>query len=663
MNKRFFGKMALSNIKNNKQTYIPFICTAVFTAAMFYIIVSLSKNSGLANSAGGITLKSMLQLGTWITGGFSFIFLFYTFSFLFKRRKKEIGVYNILGMEKKHISKVLCREIIIVFFISTILGLLLGMLLDKLMFLLVAKLLSTNVAMGFYISTNALIKTVVLMALIFVFIFLNSVRQIHFANPIELLKGGNTGEKEPKTKWLMALIGAGCLGVGYYLALTSDDIVGAMKNFAFAVALVIVGTYLVFIAGSIAFLKILKKNKNYYYKPAHFISVSGMIYRMKQNAVGLANICIMSTMVLVMLASTATLWAGINETVERQYPKDVKIESRLGDMDEAGSNKLFDVTEQAMRKEGVKFDNVVRYEHFWVTAEQKGDTFYTYGDSKVDDKQMTELYVINEDAYNKLLGKSEKLAENEVVVDTFERDYNEKTLKINEKSFNVKKTVNQGLPTVGENVNVYPTQFIVVKDKSVLADIKTAVNSHKGGTIGDIMYTYVCDSDMTKAQGEKVLENVSEQYQDGYDDRAYFQFKSVGEEMIRGLYAGLMFVGIFLSVLFIMAMILIMYYKQISEGHEDKERYRIMQNVGLDKKEIKSSIKSQIMTVFFLPLIMAGVHVAVAFPLVGRMMEAFGMNSFGLYLTVTVIAFFVFALFYSLVYTITSRIYYKIINK
>ena len=322
MNRFFYFKLAVTNIKKNAKTYVPYIITSILTICMFYIICSLSNNPDLTKATGTGTMSEVLFLGTIVCGIFAVIFLFYTNSFLMKRRKKEFGLYNILGMEKKHISRVVLCETLIISVISLVFGLLIGILFDKLMLLVLLSMFSVKIPLGFYISSASLNSTFILFAGIFLLIFLNSIRQIHLAKPIELLQGGTVGEKEPKAKWFIALLGFICLGTGYYIAVTTTNPIAALMLFFVAVILVIIGTYLLFTAGSIVLLKALRKNKNYYYQTKHFISVSGMIYRMKQNAVGLANICVLSTMVLVMLSSTFSLWYGMNDIVDNYYPRE-----------------------------------------------------------------------------------------------------------------------------------------------------------------------------------------------------------------------------------------------------------------------------------------------------------------------------------------------------
>ena len=284
MNKLFYPKLALTNIKKNSKTYIPFLLTCIITIALFYDICSLAGNSGLDSMPGAGEMRMMLILGTYVVGFFAIIFLFYTNSFLMKRRKKEFGLFNILGMEKRHVSLIIAYETLLTAVISLSLGFLIGISLDKLLFMAIGKMFDSNITLGFYISSSAIKTSLILFGLIFLFMYLNSVRQIKLANPIELLHSTEYGEKEPKSKWIMTILGIVCLSIGYYISLTTKNPITAMMLFFCAVILVIIGTYLLFTAGSVTLLKALKKNKGYFYKPNHFISVSGMIYRMKQNA-------------------------------------------------------------------------------------------------------------------------------------------------------------------------------------------------------------------------------------------------------------------------------------------------------------------------------------------------------------------------------------------
>ena len=351
MNKLFYPRLAITNIKKNSKTYFPFLLTCIVTIALFYDICSLAGNSGLDSMPGSAEMRMMLMLGTYVVGFFAIIFLFYTNSFLMKRRKKEFGLFTILGMEKRHVAFIIAYETLITALISLVFGFLIGISLDKLLFMAIGKMFDADITLGFYISSSAMKSSLVLFGLIFLFMYLNSIRQIKLANPIELLHSTEYGEKEPKSKWIMTILGIVCLLIGYYISLTTQNPITAMILFFCAVILVIIGTYLLFTAGSVTLLKALKKNKRYFYQPTHFISVSGMVYRMKQNAAGLANICVLSTMVLVMISTTFCLWIGIDDLIKQRYPREVIAYTHANEEDIQTIRK---VSNQLLKEKGLE---------------------------------------------------------------------------------------------------------------------------------------------------------------------------------------------------------------------------------------------------------------------------------------------------------------------
>ena len=348
MTKFFYARLAATNIRKNAQTYVPYILTGIGTVMMFYIICTLSQNSGFNDMPGGVTVAWFMLMGCVVVGLFAAIFLFYTNSFLIKRRKKEFGLYNILGMEKRHISRVMFYEALYVAFISLAAGLLAGMLLSKLFFLLILKIIRVDVSFQFELSMSAVWTTLKLFGAIFLLTFLNNLRQVRLVNPIELLKGGQVGEKEPKTKWVLALLGVLFLGSGYAMAISISNPVAIVLWFFVAVILVILGTYCLFTAGSIAVLKLLRRSKSYYYKPKHFIAVSGMMYRMKQNAAGLASICILSTVVLVLISTTISMYIGAEDMIARRYPREMTVV--VAEQEEAEREEVFQQIEQLLGK-------------------------------------------------------------------------------------------------------------------------------------------------------------------------------------------------------------------------------------------------------------------------------------------------------------------------
>ena len=667
MRKGFYTKLAASNIKKNSRTYIPYIITCIITAAMFYIINSLSNNESIKKLYGGETILITLGYGTYVTAIFAFIFLFYTNSFLMKRRKKEFGVLNILGMEKRHISKVLLLENIYIAFITMLLGIIIGMVLDKAMFLILTKMLGAEHSPGFYISKEALIHTVILFGIIFFCIYLNSLRQIHLSKPIELLNGGNVGEKEPKTKWFMAILGVICLAVGYYISVTSKNPVESLNSFLIAVILVIAGTYLIFIAGSIAFLKSLRKNKRYYYKTKHFTAVSGMIYRMKQNAVGLANICILSTMVLIMISSTSSLVVGMNDLVKTRYPNDITIYSE--DIDNEKNIETIKNVKQFLNDSKSDVNNEIEYSYIVLAVLKNKNKFYVPENfnkmSMSDLNKCNNILMTSLDDYNSINSENETLNDDEILIYSRRKEYEYSTIQLFDTKYSVKKKIKKPIdngPFFSNNLT--ESIQIVVKNKSILDEMNNYLNENFKEELEEesaLKYLYGFDINGSEDSKKSLYNDIKKLLKESnfIGDSECGQIQREG---IKGLYGVMFFLGIFLGSIFTMATILIIYYKQISEGYEDKERFRIMQNVGMSHAEVKRSIHSQIMTVFFMPLIMAGIHVAFAFPIVKQILMMLNLTNTRLYIICTIVCFVAFTIIYAVIYSLTAKIYYHIVS-
>lgn len=667
MRKGFYTKLAASNIKKNSRTYIPYIITCIITAAMFYIINSLSNNESIKKLYGGETILITLGYGTYVTAIFAFIFLFYTNSFLMKRRKKEFGVLNILGMEKRHISKVLLLENIYIAFITMLLGIIIGMVLDKAMFLILTKMLGAEHSPGFYISKEALIHTVILFGIIFFCIYLNSLRQIHLSKPIELLNGGNVGEKEPKTKWFMAILGVICLAVGYYISVTSKNPVESLSSFLIAVILVIAGTYLIFIAGSIAFLKSLRKNKRYYYKTKHFTAVSGMIYRMKQNAVGLANICILSTMVLVMISSTSSLVFGMNDLVKTRYPNDITIYSE--NINNKENVEALEKVQKVIKDSKSDVNNEIEYSYIVLAVLKNKNKFYVPENfnkmSMSDLNKCNNILMTSLDDYNSINSENETLNDDEILIYSRRKEYEYSTIQLFDTKYSVKKKIKKPIdngPFFSNNLT--ESIQIVVKNKSILDEMNNYLNENFKEELEEesaLKYLYGFDINGSEDSKKSLYNDIKKLLKESnfIGDSECGQIQREG---IKGLYGGMFFLGIFLGSIFTMATILIIYYKQISEGYEDKERFRIMQNVGMSHAEVKRSIHSQIMTVFFMPLIMAGIHVAFAFPIVKQILMMLNLTNTRLYIICTIICFVAFTIIYAVIYSLTAKIYYHIVS-
>lgn len=668
MRNSFYFRLALTNIKKHARSYVPYIITCVITIAMFYIIKSLAFNLG--KNLSSISAATSMSLGSIVVAIFAIIFLFYTNSFLLKKRKKEFGLYNILGMEKKHMSALIATESLIVSVISLVLGLIIGIALDKLIFMIVIKLLDGQSPLGFTIIPEAILHTVALFCIIFAAILLNSVRIVYTTKTIDLLHGSNTGEKEPKTKWLLAILGVLCLGGGYTISIISKNPVSAIGLLFIAIVLVVIGTYFIFVAGIIALLKLLRKNKGFYYKTSHFISVSGMIYRMKQNAVGLANICVLSTMVLVMVSTTSSLVIGMQDTINTISPYDYSISV----VDGKTNQQVKDDIKNTAADNNLKITKFVDYQYLEFNADLKYN-YITASDYSVESEKLVGLIIVTQQDYNMLTNSNVDLSDDQVMM-FYPNSFPYSDLTIFDQKYKVKESrkISDFIP--GKNLigySIYDSYGIVVKDNSQLQQISKYYNSFYGNSETneyneDNCYFYECnfnvDADLKKQlEFDEIIRN-SELYQGGYYSGSISStFKSEVLQAFRDTYSSMFFLGIFLSILFIMATILIIYYKQISESYDDKERYEIMQNVGMSHTEVKRTIRSQVLTVFFLPLIVAGVHVAFAFPIMSRVLSLFGLINVTLYITCTVICFLVFALMYGIIFAITSRLYYKTVNK
>ena len=642
MNNFIYEKLAVTNLKNNRKTYVPYIFTGVLTVMMFYIIDALSRGKGITQD----TLKICLQYATGVIVVFAVIFLFYTNSFLIKRRKKEIGVYNILGMGKRHIARMMAVETILTAGISILGGLVFGIIFGKLMYLLLLKILHNSVDMQFSVNGTAIVQTVILFAGIFLLTYLYNILQIQLVNPVELLHGGNQGEKEPKSRWLLVIVGVAALGNGYWIALTTEAPLEALLKFFVAVVCVIIGTYALFIAGSIVVLKILRKNKAYYYNPKHFTSVSGMIYRMKQNGAGLANICVLSTMVLVMVSTTVSLYAGMEDILDSRFPRDVSIVCN-----EADTNKeetLQRLIKEQCEKAGVKITDRVRYRYGSMNAVLKGNNLEKV-EQYYPDNHFYYVEMITQEEYNRIEKKNVSLKEQEILTYTSNGKCGKKEINIAGRNYQVKKELSEMTSQPKSTAEMYKTLYIVFANAEQIERIESFSYADKFNLKGD------------DGKQKEALEQIQNEFYEKFPDGT-MESRMLSRSSFYELYGGLFFIGIYLGSMFIMATVLIIYYKQISEGYDDRERYQIMQKVGMSKKEVKRSIRSQVLSVFFLPLVVAVIHVAVAFKVMTKILGVLNLTNVSLFAVCTIITIAVFAVFYIIVYSITAKEYYRIVN-
>lgn len=655
MSKFFYAKLAINNIKKNSKIYIPYIITCICSIMMFYIMCSISFNETLTTLNGGDpdnmkynVLKVFLRFGVTIIGIFSAIFIFYTNSFLIKRRKKELGLFNVLGLDKKHIARVLFWEKIFITLASIGFGIILGLILDKLMFLLLLKILKFEVTLGFDISVIAILITVAVFTFIFFLTLLNDLIQIKISNPIELLKGGEHGEKEPKTKWIMTIIGVLSLAIGYKMSISIKDPLTAMNTFFVAVILVIIGTYALFTAGSITFLKMLRKNKKFYYKTKNFVSVSGMIYRMKQNAVGIANVCILSTAVLVTLSTTVSAYIGMEDSLRETYPREIMIDiynnQKNSEIDLKKSN---DILYEQIEKHNIKIENKSNYWNKTIPFEEKGEDlinseFYnTVG--------FIEMLFIPLSDYNRMTGEEIKLLDDEVLFYEMSDDKQRDTIKLDDKIYNIKGKVN--------NDKIVLKNYTQTMKKGII--VLNGIELVEG--VGASIYSIYFDVDNTDDQMEKFENELNLKF-DQAGITASIQSVVQNREDFLFIYGGFFFIGLFLGALFLMATVLIIYYKQISEGYDDKKRFEIMQKVGMSKYEIRKTIRRQILMVFFIPLICTIIHLVFAFPMISKILLLMNLANEALFVKATIGTVLIFSVIYGIVFMLTARVYYKIVE-
>lgn len=664
MSSKIYGKLAITNLKNNRKTYVPYILMAVLSVMMYYIVGGMAQgNNGLSKN-----VKMIMGYMNGLLMIFSVIFLFYTNSFLIKRRKREIGIYNILGMGKGHIAKMLAIEAVITAFISIFGGILLGIVFGKLMYLVLGKLLHYDISVKVTVEIPVLEKTFAFFMAIFVLILLYNLLQIRIVSPVELLHGSNQGEREPKTKWLLAIVGAILLGTGYYIAQTTGNPLDAMTKFFFAVVCVVLGTYGLFIAGSIAVLKMLKKNKKYYYQAKHFTAVSGMVYRMKQNAVGLANICILSTMVLIMVSTTVCLYVGMNDIISARYPRECKV--TIYRTNAQTEEKVHTIIEEIIRKNNTKAENERIYHSGALTGYLDGNKMILDPDKYYSDKTSSSVVLIPLADYNRLEEKNETLNDGEVLLfSTQTKSYGQNEIYLDDTKFHVKKELDKSKLDEKNNDKDIPITYMIMKDEEQILNIlkqtyeKSTQNDETKASLMTMTYYEAFDmkgsSELKKNVEQQIRTALSEQVPETF---CSCSGRQINKDSFYELYGSLFFMGMYLGFMFLMVTVLIIYYKQISEGYDDKGRYKIMQQVGMDKQEVKKSIRSQVLMIFFLPLVMAIIHVAAAFKVITKLLAMCYMTNITLFIECTIATIIVFAVIYCIVFMLTEREYYRIVK-
>jgi len=672
MHKGIFSRLAKQNIRNNKSTYIPYMITCIFCIAMIYMMEFLRDCPTLDQAVRQADeVRMIVFTGEIVVEIFCIIFLIYSNSFLMKRRQKEIGLYNILGLERNHIGIVMFLETIITSIGSLAGGIAAGIIGSKLALLLLLKLLHIPSVLGFYISVKGIFTCLFMFGIVFLMILFLNLAKIHLSRPVELLRGNNTGEKEPAAKWLMALIGFICLGAGYYLAVTTESPIKAITIFLLAVILVMAGTYLLFTAGSIVILKFLRRRKSFYYRTGNFISISGMLYRMKQNAIGLASICILSTGVLLMISMTVSIYFGMNDIMLNRYPYDVDMS--VTSISEEECQTAIEAFEKAIADNKVPVEKSVEEIYLDIVCSKNGDQILIKPTNTIrNSDSVLVLSLLDQAEYERLTGISANLNDGEIFA-WYPSAVQKDSVTVDEKEFTVKKWMDKNPLTCGEDA-VSDNAVLVVTDEDFKKFDEMRTEMYKGvssAPAGEDLTLHL-GLDITGSETDKidfgtpVMETVKDLKKSGGLSENAWIISGIRQQEYESYYAdngSLLFIGIFLGSLFLMGTAMIIYYKQISEGYEDQKRFEIMQKVGLSRREVRSSVRRQILMVFFLPLLMAMLHITMAFPMIRRLLLLFGMTNTKLFIGCTAGTVLIFAVVYGLIYLITARSYYHIVER
>ncbi len=670
-----YPKIAADGIRKNGKLYVPYIATCILMIAVFYIMHLLGYSNMLQNFEGAGTAKDILQFGAAIMAIFGTIFLFYTQSTLIKGRKKEFGLYNVLGMNRVNLGRIIFYETAIIWLISIAGGLLAGIGLSKLAELGFTKMINSSVSYQFTISADSVIMTILVYSIIFLLIYFNAFRQIWFTRTINLIHSDKAGEKPPKANWVVGILGLIILIAGYVLAIKIEQPMSALMVFFVAVILIIIGTYLVLIAGSVVLCRLLQKNKNYYYKTTHFVSVSSMAYRMKRNGAGLSSICILLTMILVMISSTSALYFNREETLRNHYPDQLNI-MVAGD----GFNENYDEI-----KDSLKADVLKKLDEYGATASNEIEFsdyviagFFTDGKVDIDInpmEQMTldydkvvQVYFFDIDDYNRMCGTEETLSKGEALIGVEGNIRVGDEFMVGDEKFTVAKRTDVMSGNLKHSVVslIVSTLFVVVDDLDEVASCYKDKIDPTGIPMLQWSWNYMFDTSLEVDGQMKLSEVLNDELTAKAKEAGLRRGDCASREYQRNdfvnTFGGLFFLGILLSIIFMVSCVLIIYYKQISEGIEDQSRFEIMQKVGMTKDNIKKSINSQMLTVFLIPILFAAVHLATVLPMINKLLLLFGHNNLPLLLISAGLSLLACGIFYAVTYKLTSNAYYKIVS-
>ena len=680
---KLYRHLAWDGIRKNSRLYVPYLLTGVGAVSFFYILVALSRlPEGTLPGSGSVQV--ILNLGSFVLWVFSLLLLFYTHSFLIRRRNREFALYNVLGMGKRDIARILCWETLLSGGISLAGGLALGILLGKLAELGLLRMVGAATDMVYRVSAGGLLLTLGLYGAIYLLILLSSLLRVGRSTAVQLMRSQAEGEKPPRANWALAVLGVLLLAGAYYLAVTIREPLAALTWFFIAVLMVIAATYLLFISGSVALCRLLQKNPRFYYQKRHFVSVSSLVYRMERNGAGLASICILGTMVLVMLSSTTCMYYGVEDALHQRYPRDIGVECYFGDrldqMDEAHLDILRAAVADAADAMGSSRDNVQDYRAAWLYGILTPDgALRSASDSGGPASEMTRVTLISLPDYNALTGTELTLSDGEVYVYGHRMTYTAPRFTVGDTTWRVKSLLDRCAVNGASAADVTPSLYVVVPDFESAARLLLDLSANSDLSV-QLRWYYQFDSDLP----DDAQHSGSASYEEGGTPRnltdalelaLYNVYAETGlttgweveslaanRSDFYGAYGGLFFLGIMLSVVFSLAAVSIIYYKQVCEGYEDQSRFAIMQKVGMTKQDIRRSINSQLLTVFFLPMALSGVHLCFAFPFIHKLLLLFNLSNTSLLIGTTVVCYVAFALLYTLAYKLTSNAYYHIVS-
>ena len=670
-----YPRLAWTGIRNSRKLYLPYMFTCIGMVAMYYIINSLASSPAVLAMRGGDTISTMLGLGTTVMVIFSVIFLFYTNSFLLRRRRREFGLYNVLGLSKRHIAVILLWETAITSAIALTAGLASGWLLSKAAELILVTLTRGDITYSLSVAVPTIRRAVEIYGVIFLLIYLNALRGVHTANPVALLRSENVGEKPPRANWLLGLLGALLLIAAYAIAVSIKEPLSALIWFFGAVILVIIGTYMLFISGSVLLCRVLQKRRRYYYQKRHFVSVSSMAYRMKRNGAGLASICILITMVLVMMTGSMGLYFGVEDVIRVRCPRQIITELTADDLSGVSDDAIVEwraVVDESRAAFGATEKNVLEYRYAAISGLLRGGTV-TLDSQSVEGSLLLsygEVVTVNFvplTDYCRITGQSVTLAPGQALVRPIRCHYDGSALTVGETSFAITGKA-ENLPL--SSGSAYPVLLVILPDFA--GDLRpfSTLADYNGDAMLRLNWYYAFDTNLAEEQHGLLADRIGNAFFDRMDageapTLSGIRFESTVNERIEyfAIVGSILFLGLMLSVVFLLTTVLIIYYKQVTEGYEDQARFGIMQKVGMTKADIRRSINGQMLTVFALPMLFAALHTAFAFPMIRNLLTLFYLTNLPLLLLTAGGTVLVFAALYAIVYRVTSNAYYAIVSE